>query len=1835
MLPRGNVLPVKPGDESGSAKEDSKSSRHQPKEQSKKKSKSKDKLFNDYEDVDEDEDPLQAVAKRSRKRKTCRLLSVKAAKPGVLVLGVVSHVGSSLMVDLADGCHGRVVEGDGSSDDDSLASMWSVGDFVIGSVMEEGKLNLSLAPERVCQWREGSELKQGDMCYGVISSIEDKGWHVQGPLLPQGAFLAKDQVPEAMHSKLLVGRPVFGNLMHVRGRVFSMSLLHPGSLQENSLSGLLPGMTVRKLVAADSSHPSDGWRLSFGPRGGDRNAIVGDAHWAHLPQLSAAPIPFAPQDQARVIWVDQERGTCGLSFRPWLMEMTPCTPSNQVPVRGDKAVVVRVSGSSGVWVMIGRDQVGFASSKMCLDKEGDSLDINFIPGSKVPYRLLSDHVNRLDGSLRVALSDSLLRAYWVRKSDLSIATPVTLVVDRVMESGGCSGVIDGTASRLRGFLSKFHVSESKVKVGARLRCRVWSVDPGEGDVVLTAKRRFLDSDVQFLTPSTCAVGAWALGVVVRVEPRHALVTFPGGLIALLPINACSVSFIEDVSKVVSLGDVVRARITRITDDFDIFCSLLAEDNAPKDLVPQGLPPVGSSVRGTVTKVIVGQGFEMSLSDGSRGYLSMGHLSDWPRLALYKASNIQAGKTFDRLLVFGHSPKYHCLLTVKPSYLMNASTLPRSPEGFKVGQRIMAGVFSRKLEHGFLFNIWHDLSVLCPAHALVEGRSVQPDAMNSHLDGHSVFFQITSINAKAQALVRASFSGQPEDMGVVLHEYLALMASRTPKDMFPGSIIKAQVLSVGASGASLRIRGGDLMEYEASCSPLFASSMASWRKDKDATVVIVDMDPCAVPLRFDVVPVEVIRQHTKTAGYVLHDNGTLTVMCSGKPSGLAFGISVPEWSQKLLESPDSSAFPVGTVATFTESSMESPLSGAIMVSLQHPRLKASNVSSFELGQVYEMTVSKVLPHVVMLSRPSGERGCLHISELADDADSSVKLSTESFTVGQPVRVIYIGQQKKSSKAKGGLDQKDSNKKHVSLSHHFSLRLQKHLPGASMPEKSDGEDGSWLGTVPVAKDAKVGDVFHAVVTNTNATGFVLAASPALSGSMFVLDYSEDDDIINDFATHVPIGTRVQVSVVSTNPENHFIDFASINSTRKSSPGDGDVLKCYVKAKHSDHAVVMFGHRCVVQLSGSDVDDFMHENPMSLLPEVGGFLYAALKRLPDSENLIATTRPSVTGIKWDFDEDGPHIQHPALAWGAKPVVGDIVHGVVQGFRDALFVDVGQELVARSPAHLCFDRRINAEEYPSMFPVGKVVKARVIKVAADPAVPRGLRLKVTLKKRLTSSSKLLNWDNIAVGDVFDGDVFKVEKYGLIIRCKSATRSAFGPLGGLAHASKIFDGEERQDHTKVYQLKDYVIAKVISVIREEGKRPKISLTMRPSDFTEEDLKPFQEVDDDEEQDQDEQEEQEEEKQNDQQEQQQSQEKTVVPVVVASSKATPKPASLPSAKPVLPAVGFFQDDQDENSDEDSSDEDQEDAKASRTTSKRPRDEDELKRLEEREEALAKRTARPETDEDFERLLMGKPHSSELWVRWMSFKLASNDIEGARSVINKALSRVDVTMKKERINLWNAFINLEAKFGKKGTLDAVVTRGAKEIGRFEMDSRVLDAYERDATTPASVIEEHCVSMLKRFGSMPDAWLRVGQHYIRAGDGAKASDLLQRALRTVENSDERIQMTSRWAQTEFKEGSVERGRTIFFGLLDNYPKRTDLLIIFLDMEETRAKDWDAARQLYRRATSLNLSSKKMKYFLRRWMVFEKAHGDEKDQEEVASVAKGYIEKKANAAGNDSDE
>lgn len=70
---------------------------------------------------------------------------------------------------------------------------------------------------------------------------------------------------------------------------------------------------------------------------------------------------------------------------------------------------------------------------------------------------------------------------------------------------------------------------------------------------------------------------------------------------------------------------------------------------------------------------------------------------------------------------------------------------------------------------------------------------------------------------------------------------------------------------------------------------------------------------------------------------------------------------------------------------------------------------------------------------------------------------------------------------------------------------------------------------------------------------------------------------------------------------------------------------------------------------------------------------------------------------------------------------------------------------------------------------------------------------------------------------------------------------------------------------------------------------------------------------------------------------------------------------------------------------------------------------------------------------------------------------------------------------------------------------------------------------------------------------------------------------------------VKTISKFAQLEFKLGDAERGRTIFEGIMDSYPKRLDLWFVYIDME-IKQKNVTGVRALFDRVLAQRLSSSK---------------------------------------------
>ena len=286
------------------------------------------------------------------------------------------------------------------------------------------------------------------------------------------------------------------------------------------------------------------------------------------------------------------------------------------------------------------------------------------------------------------------------------------------------------------------------------------------------------------------------------------------------------------------------------------------------------------------------------------------------------------------------------------------------------------------------------------------------------------------------------------------------------------------------------------------------------------------------------------------------------------------------------------------------------------------------------------------------------------------------------------------------------------------------------------------------------------------------------------------------------------------------------------------------------------------------------------------------------------------------------------------------------------------------------------------------------------------------------------------------------------------------------------------------------------------------------------------------------------------------------------------------------------------------------------TAMRKRDQE---RLREQEERLLDADTPPESVEDFERLVLANPNSSLIWIRYMAFQLSLADVDAARALAERALQTIVFREESEKLNVWVARLNLEHRYGNKVTVLAVLEKAAEQNNPKHVYLHAAEMYERAGeVTEAEEIFRNILA--KRFKYSKKVWMRY-HLFVLQQDPTEAMELLRRSLQCLSRHKHAF-VISHYAQAEFEHGSVDRGRTIFDGLLSSFPKRLDLWNMYVD-KEVKSGHIEAARRLLDRMCTLRLSAQKMKNVMKKYVQLELVHGDIQSVERVKSKAREFVE------------
>ncbi|KAH6642042.1 rRNA biogenesis protein-like protein RRP5 [Boeremia exigua] len=747
----------------------------------------------------------------------------------------------------------------------------------------------------------------------------------------------------------------------------------------------------------------------------------------------------------------------------------------------------------------------------------------------------------------------------------------------------------------------------------------------------------------------------------------------------------------------------------------------------------------------------------------------------------------------------------------------------------------------------------------------------------------------------------------------------------------------------------------------------------------------------------------------------------------------------------------------------------------------------------------------------------------------------------------------------------------------------------------------------------------DATFVAFVNNIADRFVwVNISANVRGRIDFLDLTDDLEKLSAIETNFPVGSALKVRVKSVDVAAGRLDLTATSSVtgNKVTLKDlkvGYVLPARVTKTHDTSIVVHVNESIAAPIYLEQLaDDYDQAKPSEF--KIGDVIRVCVVDIDHSNKKLGlSARPSKV-----ISPSLP-IKDPVIQDRSDLKVSQVVRGFIKQVADnGIYVRLGPKVEAYVRVSELSDAYI--KDWKAAFQVDQLVTGKVISNKENMRNPQ-LSLKTSVIQG--EYTEPIGWADLEVGQIVTAKVRHVEDYGVFLLIDGSNN-----VSGLCHISQLADTKVDKEKVKeMYKKDDVVKAKVLSV---DPKKRKIGFTLKYSEIK-------GESDEDEEMDD-------------------------ASDVEADDDSEMEDGGIEleddvDMRSVKSADSEDEDDVEEGSDDDS---DAEPAKASgpglsasgfdwtganldfdeKKAASDSESDDEPKKKKKSKKASIKedRTGDldaygPQSVADYERLLLGQPNSSELWVRYMVFQRELNEIEKARQIARRALATINAREDQEKLNVWTALLHLENEHAGDEVTESTFKEACQQQDDREMHERMLKIYISSGKLDKADSLYQSMTKKKSFTTDPAFWLGHAtflMDVLTPPSPPRARALLQRATQSVPSAQHRY-LTQKFAALEFKSanGDPERGRTIFEGLVSTFPKKGDVWDVYIDLERSHGSA-EAVRALYERAAKAGGGKgKRGVAVFKKWAEWESGNGNAKGVERVKALEDQW---KAERAGKD---
>lgn len=1090
--------------------------------------------------------------------------------------------------------------------------------------------------------------------------------------------------------------------------------------------------------------------------------------------------------------------------------------------------------------------------------------------------------------------------------------------------------------------------------------------------------------------------------------------------------------------------------------------------------------VGQVVKGTIQKLIVNErgvnGILVNIAEGITGLVPIVHMGDV--LLQHPERKFKEGSAVNARVLSTNPEKRQLRLTLKKSLVNSDAKIWDSFKNLKPGLQ-GPGTLINLLPSGAVVQFYGSVRGFLPVSEMSESY-IQDPRQHFHI-GQVINAHIVSVDPNEERMIVSC--KDPSIIGSSQCEAL--------KDLQIGSIIEGSVSEKLQDEVVIELKGGikGLLPFEhltdgsaQNCKSLAKKirvnqvlrELLVLNKFESKRLVRLTSKPSLVRAAKDgKLPksFEDVKEGEEVQGYV--QNITLTgvfVHFAAGLAGLLFKKHLPEEAMQLphfgMHQNQSISPRILSVdheqqrflLTLKPAAINDPLrrsgrkeSSATGAVLSNPIDEVSKTrDDYAVGKLTKARITSINETDINVQLADNFPGRIHISEVFD-AWEDVKYKKHPlkiFRVKQilPVRILGF---------------------HGSKTHGFLPITQRRTTNFfELTARPSRQTQVELAVLTIEK-VEVGSTWVVFVNNISDSFVLVNLSPNVRGRIRNMDLSDDVSLLMDLAKNFPVGSALRAKVTHVDATNKHVDLSASGLSIPRTLDDvskGMILPGRVTKVTKRQVMVQLSEALSGAVHLIDIADDYSKADLSAYQK-NQIVRVCVKYVDNwNKRIHLSLRPSRV-----LSSSLPaRIEDPEINSISELNVNDIVRGFVKNITDlGILVSLGDGITAFVRVYHLSDSFL--KDWKSHFEIDQLVKGKVITVDVHLN-----RIHMSLKQSYINNDQLpITFADMEVGKVVTGKVQKVAEFGVFIVVDGSEK-----VSGLCHRSNLADSRA-PDPTELYKEGDAVQAKVLKL---DQSKMKISFGLKASYFNSEsesslqlvtELEHVRNVDGDSDDAMEDRMNGVELEGSEMEQTTDKEDRHSDSVQVTGSDAATdddgdggvkitgdsyKPGK--AGESGLSAGGFdWTGGMATRSDADTQSET--DGEQSEPKKKRRR----------KAEILIDRTGDldadgPQSVADFERLLMGQPNSSVLWLSYMAFQLQLNEVSKAREIAERAIKTINIREETEKMNVWVALLNLENTYGTDESLEEVFLRACQYNDSQEIHERLISIHIQSGNNEVS-------------------------------------------------------------------------------------------------------------------------------------------------------------------------